>query len=224
MDNSDFMNTDDMMRLNSYLELHDHIAAAHDRLMVERSATVEQIRSLGTSALRAMCTTGEYTLIERAAFSTMFDDGNIPKNVFEMIQKIKDVSKQLKAIDTVLSEQFAPILAFTIGHDQQQTQRSNEIVEYTCRLAGGAGLKIEERSLGNGGRYVHEVSISEEQHQNNSHVRHFGQVPVSDPIIYRRTPRRIVDWSAGPAQAAADLSEPPRKSLVTHLLFGRKEI
>lgn len=224
MNHDKFIGDHDAMQLNDSLKVHSQIESEIIRMVTEKTSVKDRIREIGTSALKNMCDRQDYSVLERAAFSAMFDDPDIPKDITDLAQRMEDAGNRLRSLDTILREKYAPILAFTAGPAPRRTRNLTELLGYTCRLGDGTGLTVAEHSVGMSHRYIHEISIGEEPYSGNRDARQFGQVSPADPIVYRRNPWRIIDWSNGPELAASNLSTPPRQSPVTHLLIGHTEI
>lgn len=224
MNRDKFIGDHDAMRLNDTLILHNQIESEIARMTKEKSSAKDTIREIGKSALKNICDRHGYSMLERVAFSAVFDDPDIPIDISDMAKRVDDASHRLRALDMILREEYAPILAFTAGPAPRRTRNLTELMDYTCRQSDGTGLTVGEQPVGISRRYVHEISIGEAPCSGNRHARQFGQVSPADPIVYRRSPWRVIDWCNGPDLAASNLSSPPRQGPVSHLLMGQEEI
>lgn len=214
----------DAVLMNDFLVEHDQFNDAARKIAEERAFLLEKIREMGDVALRTLCVRDERPLIERAAFSAALNDPDVPVNIRDLTTRINDAWKLLRTIDYVTSQEYAPILAFTACRATRRSTQTVELLSYSCRPSDGTGLVIEERKLGSGRRYIHDVTIGEVPLHDNGHARPFGHNNPYGPIFHKSTPRRIIGWAAGADRASADLANPPSHGPVSRVLFGHDEI
>lgn len=210
-----------------YLENNNQIETHLQQLTKLRRDARNNVDSALNHALSEICASGKYSILEKAAFSAVFDSIEPAKNLDDLTERVGRSFERLLSINQTLRKIASPLLAYTVCRMPKTVDfRPSQLIEYSYRHSDGSGLVIDERILLSGAeeRPVYDVYIPEMEAKNNKHARRFGMTYHDEPLIFGRSPNRLLDWADGPKNAADDLSDPPRNKRTTHILIGDEEI
>lgn len=210
----------------SHFETSEQIDSELQQLTKKQSDIQKTIQNALSDALSEICSDGKYGLIERVAFSAVFDEFNNAKNIDDLVGGVNSTFDRLLSINQVLRGASPPLLAYTVCRlPKKGDLRPNHLIEYSYRNGDGSGLVIDERTVvyDSKTKYIHDIYIPEIE-LTGKFARGFGLNYRDEPIVFAHTPGKFMSWASGPDTAASDLAEPPRHSRTTHLLIGKDEV
>jgi hypothetical protein len=208
------------------LEQTAKIESQIEQLTKDGFSSRNTIETVFTQTLADISKKGNFSIFERAAFSAVFDMVHPAHDLDNLVGQVHGAFSRLLDIHSTLRKVEEPMLAYGVSRMAKlHDHRPISLVDYSYRNGDGSGLIIDERVVMSGAleRYTYDVYIPEIS-TNHKHSRRFGMTYHDEPIVFGRSPARLLDWADGPESAAKDLDTPPKQGKKIHILIGSSEI
>lgn len=197
-----------------------------EQLTKDGRSSRNTIDTVFTQTLDDISKNGNFSIFERAAFAAVFDMIHPAHDVDDLVEQVYVAFNRLLHIHSTLRKAEEPILAYGVSRMAKlHDYRPSSLIDYSLRRADGSGLIIDTRVVLSGSldRHIFDIYIPETTTK-NKHARRFGMTYHDEPLVFGRSPARLLDWADGPERAAADLDSPPKQGKKIHILIGGDEI